>query len=110
MKLATPHNEKQSETITTFRIRFTDETDFALAGSSAILRQVAEVSKAINAGVVSIGPAGLQGITADEIEPHKLETLLTVTEARTRNGTKDVRLAAAPGTRTRASQWLEFQE
>jgi hypothetical protein len=67
-----------------------------------MLRQTAEISKAINTGAVSIGPAGLQCITAHQIESEKLETLLGVAHMRTYNVTEHIRFAAARSARARA--------
>src|SRR6266404_4871359 len=75
-----------------------------------MLRQTAEVSKAINPGAVSIGPTGLQCITADEIESGKLEALVRVAHMRTHNLTEHIRLAAASRARTRAPQQFNFQK
>src|SRR5712675_567978 len=60
-----------------------------------MLRQTAEVSKAINPGAVSIRPTGLQCITTHEIESDKLEAFVRVAHMRTHNLTERIRLAAA---------------
>ena len=60
-----------------------------------MLRQTAKISKAINPGAVSIGPAGLQRITAYQIESEKLEALVGVAHMRTHNMAQHVRFAAA---------------
>src|SRR5882672_10052289 len=75
-----------------------------------MLRQTAEISKAINPGAVSIRPTGLQCIAADEIESDKLEALLRVAHLRTHNLTEHIRLAAASRARTRATQQFKFQK
>ena len=75
-----------------------------------MLRQTAEISKAINPGAVSISPAGLQCITADKIESEKLEALVGVVHMRTHNLTEYIRLAAASRARTRAPQQFKFQK
>jgi len=59
---------------------------------------------------MSIGPAGLQCITADHIKSQKLEALVRVADTRTRNLTEDVRLAAATRTGARAPEQFKFDE
>ena len=95
MNVPAPHNEKQMTTIASFSIRFTGELQFGRLTSIRMLRQTAEISKAINPGAVSISPAGLQCITADKIESEKLEALVGVAHMRTHNMTQHVRFAAA---------------
>src|SRR5215470_6375516 len=75
-----------------------------------MLRQTAEVSKAINPGAVSIRPTGLQRITAYEIEADKFEAFVVVTHMRTHDLTEHIRLAAASRARTCAPQQFEFQK
>src|SRR6266550_5236275 len=75
-----------------------------------MLRQTAEISKAINAGAVSIRPTGLECITAHEIESDKFEALVGVAHMRTHNLTEHIRLAAASRARTCAPQQLKFQK
>src|SRR4029077_12476198 len=75
-----------------------------------MLRQTAEISKAINPGAVSIGPAGLQCVTAHQIESDKLEALVGVAQVRTHNLTEHIRLAAASRARTGTPQQFEFQK
>ena len=59
---------------------------------------------------MSVGPAGLQCITAHEIESDKFEALVGVTYMRPHNFTEHIRLAAATCARTSAPQQFEFQE
>lgn len=59
---------------------------------------------------MSIGPAGLQCITADHIKSQKLEALVRVADTRTQNLTEDVRLAAATRTGARAPEQFKFDE
>ena len=75
-----------------------------------MLRQTAEISKAINPGAVSVGPAGLQCVTAYQIESGELEALIRVAHMRTRNLTEHIRLATASRARTCAPQQFEFQK
>ena len=75
-----------------------------------MLRQTAEISKAINPGAVPIPPTRLQCITADEIESDKLKALVGVAHMRTHNLTEHIRLAASRRTRTGAPQQLNFQK
>jgi hypothetical protein len=75
-----------------------------------MLRQTAEISKAINPGAVAIRPAGLQCITAHQIESDKLEALVGVADMRTHYLTEHIRLAAASRARARAPQQFEFQK
>jgi len=75
-----------------------------------MLRQTAEVSKAINPGAVSIRPTGLQCITAHEIESDKLEAFVRVAHVRTQNVTEHIRFAAARRARARAPQQFKFQK
>ena len=110
MKVPAPHNEKQTTTIASFSIRFTDEIRFVVWISVGMLRQAAEVSKAINPGAVSIRPTGLHCVTAHEIESDKLEAFVRVAHVRTRNVTEHIRLAAARRARTRAPQQFKFQK
>src|SRR5438034_6735433 len=110
MNVPAPHSEKQTTTIASFSIRLTDESQFVARVSVRMLRQTAEISKAINPGAVSIPPTRLQCITADEIESDKLKALVGVAHMRTHNLTEHVRLAAASRARARASQQFEFQK
>src|SRR5580765_3950614 len=75
-----------------------------------MLCQTAEISKAINPGAVSIGPAGLQCVTAHQIESDKLEALVRVAHVRTRNVTEHIRLAATSRARAGTPQWFEVQK
>jgi hypothetical protein len=103
-----PHSEKQTTTIASFSIRLTDEV--VARPSIRMLRQTAEVSKAINSGAVSIGPTGLQCITAHQIKSKELETFGSVGHMRTHNVTEHIRLAAASRARARAPQRFEFEK
>src|SRR5437867_12662141 len=104
MNVPAPHNEKHTTTIASFSIRLTDELGFYRLSSVRILRQTAEVSKAINPGAVSIRPTGLQRITAHEIESDKVEAFVGVAHVRTRNVTEHIRLAATSRARAGAPQ------
>jgi hypothetical protein len=75
-----------------------------------MLRQTAEISKAINPGTVSVGPTGLECITAHQIESDKIEALIGVAHVRTHNLTEHIRFAAARRAWTRASQPFKFQK
>src|SRR5918996_2515180 len=75
-----------------------------------MLRQTAEISKAINTGAVSVGPTRLQCITANQFESDKFEALVGVAHMRTHNLTEHIRFAAASRARTRASQQFKFQK
>ena len=75
-----------------------------------MLRQTAEVSKAINPGAVSIGPAGLQSITAHQIESDGLKAFVRVAHVRTQNETEHIRLPAASRARARAPQQFKLQK
>src|SRR5947199_6969572 len=75
-----------------------------------MLRQTAEISKAINPRAVSVGPTRLECITAHQIESDKLEALVSVAHMRTHNLTEHIRLAAASRARTRAPQQFEFHK
>jgi len=75
-----------------------------------MLRQTAEISKAINAGAVSVGPARLQSITAYEFESDKLEAFVGIAHVRTRNMTEHIRLAATSRARARTPQHPKFDK
>jgi hypothetical protein len=75
-----------------------------------MLRQTPEISKAINPGAVSVGPAGLQSITAHQIESDKLEALVAVTPMRTRNTSEHIGLAAARRAGACAPQPFQIQK
>jgi hypothetical protein len=104
-----PHNEKQTTTIASFSTRLTDEIR-SITRVSVMLRQTAEISKAINPGAVSITPTGLQCVTAHQIESDKLEAFVGIAHMWTRNVTEHIRLAAARRARARAPQQFEFQK
>src|SRR5215510_691732 len=78
MKVPAPHKEKQRKIIASFSSRLTERFQVGRLTSARILRQTAEVSKAINAGAVSIRPARLQRIASNQIESDKLETLVGI--------------------------------
>src|SRR5262249_48350692 len=65
--------------------------------------QSAQVSKAINSRAVSVGPARLQRVTAHEVEPDKLKTLVSISYMRPRDITEYSGFAPARCTGTRAS-------
>src|SRR5215831_1395488 len=75
-----------------------------------MLRQTAEISKAINPTAVSVGPTRLHCITAHQVESNKLEALVGVAYMRTDNVTEHIRLAAASCAWARAPQQFEFQK
>ena len=75
-----------------------------------MLCQTTQISKAINPAAVSVGPAGLQCITAHQIESDKLEALVGEAHMRTHNVTEHIRLAAASRARARAPQQFNFQK
>src|SRR5215831_13606884 len=75
-----------------------------------MLRQTAEISKAINPSAVSVGPTRLHCITAHQVESNKLEALVGVAYMRTDNVTEHIRLAAASRAWARAPQQFEFQK
>jgi hypothetical protein len=59
---------------------------------------------------VSIGPTGLQCVTAYQIESEKLEAFVGVAHMRADNLTEYIRLTATSGARARAPQQFEFQK
>src|SRR4029077_18250017 len=59
---------------------------------------------------MSVGPAGLDCITAHQIESDELEALVGVAHIRTHNLTEHIRLAAASRARARAAQQFKFQK
>jgi hypothetical protein len=59
---------------------------------------------------VSVGPTGLDCITAYQIESDELEALVGVTHIRTHNLTEHIRFATASRARTRAPQQFKFQK
>src|SRR5215471_16758196 len=75
-----------------------------------MLRQTAEISKAINPGAVSIRPMGLQCIAANQSKSKKFEAFLCVARVWTHNASEHIRLAAASRARARAPQQFEFQK
>ena len=75
-----------------------------------MLRQTAEISKAINPGVMSVGPARLDCITAYQIESDELEALFGVAHIRTHNLAEHVRFAAASRAWARAPPQFKFQK
>src|SRR5436305_15152657 len=75
-----------------------------------MLRQTAEISKAINPGAVSVAPTGLECITAHQIESDELEALVGVAHMRPHNLTEHIGLAAASRARARTPQQFEFQK
>src|SRR5439155_10568403 len=75
-----------------------------------MLRQTAEISKAINSGAVSIRPTGLQCITAHKIESNELKAFVGLAHMRTHNVTEHIRLAAACRARASTAQRFQFDE
>ena len=59
---------------------------------------------------MSIAPAGLQCITAYQLESKKFEAFVGIAHMRTHNLTEHIRLATTSGARTRAPQQCEFQK
>src|SRR5262249_1585786 len=108
MNVPAPHKEKQMTTIASFSIRFTGELQFGRLNSIRMLRQTAEISKAINPGAMSIGPAELQCIAADKVESEKLKALVGMAYIRTHNMTEHIRFAAARCARACAPHQFEF--
>jgi hypothetical protein len=75
-----------------------------------MLRQAAEISKAINPGAVSVAPTWLECITAYKIESDEREALVGVAHMRPHNLTEHIRLAATSRARARAPQQFEFKK
>ena len=75
-----------------------------------MLRQMPEISKAINPSAVSVGPAGPQSVTANQIESDKLEALVAVALMRTRNTSEHIGLATARRARACAAQRFQIQK
>src|SRR4029077_8947302 len=59
---------------------------------------------------MSVGPAGLECITAHQIESDELEALVGVAHIRTHDLTEHIRLAAASRAWARAPQQFKFQK
>src|SRR5436305_265768 len=76
---------------------------FVLAGS---LPQASEVSKAINARVVSIRPPRLHRVTAYQIEADKLKTFVGMSDVWPRDVAQHIWFAAAGSAGTRATQYF----
>ena len=77
IKVAAPHIAKHSKTTAVLVIQCIGCFQASLTGS---LSQTAEISKAVNSTVVSIGPARLQRITAHEVEAHRLKTFIGISD------------------------------
>src|SRR5205814_1129000 len=77
--------------------------------SARSLPEAAQVSKAINSCAVSVCPARLQCITADQVEADQLKTFVGVGHMWTQGIAEHVRLAAACRAGARAPQQLKFQ-
>ena len=75
-----------------------------------MLRQMAEISKAINPGAVSVSPAGLQSVTANQIESDKLEALFGMTHMPTHNLIEHIGLATARRAWACAAQRFQIQK
>lgn len=110
MKVPAAHEAKQSKTIATFTGSVINRIRFYRTPSLQSFSQSAQVSKAINSGAVSVGPARLQCVATYEIEAHELETLVRISHMRPRDITEHVGFAPASGARTRASQRLELEK
>ena len=78
------------------------------SNSARMLTQASQISKAVNAGAVSIAPAGLQCISSHQIEPHEFEAFVVVAHVRSRNMTEHIRLAAARSAWARAPQHFKL--
>ena len=109
MNVPAPHNEKQTTTIASFNIRLAANYGLSLEFTRNAALNGGE-SKAINPSAVSVGPAGLDCITAHQVEPDELEALVGVAHIRTHNLPEHIRLPAASRARTRAPQQFEFSE
>src|SRR5437879_2215371 len=72
--------------------------------------QTPQILKAVNAGAVSIAPARLQRVTADNFEPGELKTFVRVSHVQSGDIAEHIRLAAARRARTRAAQKLQIEE
>jgi hypothetical protein len=105
MKVPAPHSEKQSKTMTSFKIQLTNQVQL----SGRILAQTSEVSKAVNAGVVSVSPSRLQRITTHQIKAEQLKTSFSVAHTRARHVTEHIGFAAAPGARAGAPKSFKIQ-
>src|SRR4029077_12683528 len=75
-----------------------------------MLRQTAEISKAINPGAMSVAPTGLECITAHKIESDEREAFVGVAHMRPHNLTEHIRFAAASRARARAPQQFECKK
>src|SRR5262249_44749446 len=78
--------------------------------SARTLSQPSQISKAINTGAVTIGPAGLQRVTTNQIEADQPKALVGITDEWTRSIAQQIRFATACRTRTCASQGFQFQK
>ena len=104
IKVAAPHIAKHSKTIAVFVIQCIGRFQASLTGSFS---QASEISKAINARAVSIGPARLQRIAAYQIKADKLKTFVTVIHMRARDVAQHIRFASAYCARTGAAEKLQ---
>jgi len=75
IKVAAPHIAKHSKTIAVFVIQCIGCFQASLTGSFS---QASEINKAVNSRLVSIRPARLQSVTANQIEAHELKTFIGV--------------------------------
>src|SRR5689334_21150817 len=80
------------------------------ASLTSSFSQTAEISKAVNSRVVSIGPARLQRISAYQIKAEKLKTFVGVTHTRAREIAQHIRFASARRAGTCAAQHFKFQK
>jgi hypothetical protein len=71
--------------------------------------QPPEILKAVQAGVMAVAPAGLQGVTADDIKTIKLKAFRSVGHRRPDNVAKNVRFPAAGRTGAAATKDLQVQ-
>src|SRR5438874_7611042 len=70
-------------------------------------RQSSQILKTVNPGVVSIVPAWLQGVTANDDETVQLKTRVGITDLRSQDVAEYIGFAAAG--RTRAGATEKFQ-
>ena len=87
--------------------KFRDLAEDSLAERSLFRRrrsQPPQVLETVNPSVVSIVPARLQGVTADDDETVELKAGDGMTDLRSQDISEDIRLATASRARTRATE------
>ena len=109
IKAPVPHNAKQSKTIVIFTVKVMDRLQFCPTPSPRSLSQSPQISKAINSAAMSVVPARLQRVAADQIEAREVEAPLGVVHVRPRDITEHVRFAATRRTRTCTPEKLEIE-